>query len=73
MILTIKAPSLSLMKSGIWEAEMMMGLETEVFSDNTFEIVCHDPAKVDKILKISQGKVIHQQQLVGNLRVIPLS
>jgi hypothetical protein len=61
MILTIKTPSLSLLKAGIWEADLMMGLETEVFSDNTFEIVCHDPAKVDRILEISQGKVIHQQ------------
>ena len=61
MILTIKAPNRQALTRGVWQAQMMMGLETEVNVDNTFEIVCHDPGKVEKILKESQGTVISQR------------
>lgn len=60
MILTIKAPTKSLLLAGVWKADMMMGLETEIHEDNTFEIVCHDSNKVDSILKTCQGRVIAQ-------------
>lgn len=61
MILTIKAPNKAGLQRGVWQAQMMMGLETEVNVDNTFEIVCHDPNKVQKILQESNGTIISQR------------
>lgn len=60
MILTIQAPSKSLFLAGVWQAEMMMGLEVETHAGNTFEIVCHHPNKVDAVLRACNGKVINQ-------------
>lgn len=61
MILTIQAPSKALYRAGLWEASMMMGLEVEAQEGNTFEVIVHDKGKADRILQVTQGRVIHQQ------------
>ena len=48
MIATIKTPSIGDMKRGLWKA-MDLGVECDVFSDNTFNIVVHEQKRADAI------------------------
>lgn len=61
MILTIQAPTASLLKMGVWEASEMMGLEVEVHADNTFDVIVFDKDKLDRIIQKTQGRVIAQR------------
>ena len=61
MILTIKTPNNSWKKMGVFQSEIVYGLDTESNADNTFEIVCFDPKVVDTILRKSNGTVISQR------------
>jgi 2-keto-3-deoxy-L-rhamnonate aldolase RhmA len=57
MIATIKSPSKSSMKNGLWQA-MMLGIEAEPYADNSFDIVVHDQTKADLIAKAAHGKIV---------------
>jgi hypothetical protein len=57
MIATIKTPSISDMKRGLWKA-MDLGVECDVFSDNTFNIVVHEQKRADAIALAARGTII---------------
>lgn len=61
MILTIQAPDKSHLRSGLFEA-MKLGLTTEEFVDDTFEIIVHSQSKLDRILEKSSGKIISSKE-----------
>lgn len=60
MILTIKAPNKNKMNQGLWQC-VMLGIEAESFSDNTFEIEIADSSKADHIIAACDGQVIYQE------------
>lgn len=57
MIATIKTPSIGDMKRGLWKA-MDLGVECDVFSDNTFNIVVHEQKRADAIALAARGIII---------------
>lgn len=57
MIATIKAPSNTAMKRGLFQA-MMMGVECESYADDTFSITVHDQSRADTIANAASGKII---------------
>jgi hypothetical protein len=57
MIATIKTPSIGDMKRGLWKA-MDLGVECDVFSDNTFNIVVHEQKRADAIALAARGTII---------------
>jgi hypothetical protein len=57
MIATIKTPSIGDMKRGLWKA-MDLGVECDVFSDNTFNIVVHEQRRADAIAEAARGTII---------------
>ena len=57
MIATIKAPTLTDMKRGLWKA-MDLGVEYDTFSDNTFNIVVHQQYRADMIAEAARGTII---------------
>lgn len=57
MIATIKSPTKSDLNRGLCEA-MNMGVEFDVYPDNTFSIVIHDQVRADKIASAAGGKII---------------
>lgn len=58
MIVTIESPTTGLKRAGMWQAEVMMGLEIENHFGNTFEVIVHDQKKLDNILLKCSGRVI---------------
>ena len=62
MIVTIQTPTARHKLTGLWEAEMMMGLETENHIGNTFEVIVHQQNKLDAILSKCGGRVIATRQ-----------
>lgn len=58
MIVTIQAATPSGKTAGLWEAEMMMGLEVESHLGTTFDVIVHRQDKLDSILRKCGGKVI---------------
>lgn len=58
MIVTIQAPDSNSLKAGLWEASMMMGLETEKHEGNTFDVIIHEQRKLDFLLSKCSGRVI---------------
>ena len=61
MIFTIKSPDTSSLRAGLFES-MKLGLSTEEFVDNTFEIVVHSQVKLDRVLDKSRGKIIASKE-----------
>lgn len=61
MILTIKAGSKSGLRQGVFEAEVIYGLDVEQHSDGTFDVACPTERQVQGILEKSNGSVIYQR------------
>lgn len=61
MIFTIKSPNKSSLRAGLFEA-MKLGLSTEEFVDNSFEVVVHHQAKLDRVLEKSNGTIIASKE-----------
>ena len=61
MILTIKAPTKGLLKQGVWQASVNLGLDVEEYADGTFDVICHSDKDVKSILAKSNGSVIYQR------------
>jgi hypothetical protein len=57
MIVTIKTASANSQFVGMFEA-MKYGLETERYSDNTFDLVASDMTKVNAIADYCKGKIV---------------
>jgi hypothetical protein len=57
MIATIQSPTINDLKRGLWEA-MNMGVEYDVYPDNTFSIVVHQQSRADAIATAANGKII---------------
>ena len=60
MILTIQCPSAKKLREGVWLASVMMGVDTEIHADNTFDLAINDDKKIRAILNKCDGKVIGQ-------------
>lgn len=60
MLLTIKCPTKAKLNAGLWEAQVMLGMDTEVFEGNVFEIAAHDEGKVAHILNKCDGEIVAQ-------------
>lgn len=61
MIFTIKSPSKASLRAGLFEA-MKLGLSTEEFIDNSFEVVVHSQTKLDRVLDKSHGTIIASKE-----------
>lgn len=57
MIVTIKAPNMSLRNAGVFEAQKL-GVDVEPFIDGSFEITVLRQDKLDSILQKSNGTII---------------
>lgn len=61
MIFTIKSPNTASLRAGLFES-MKLGLSTEEFVDNTFEIIVHSQVKLDRVLDKSRGTIIASKE-----------
>lgn len=60
MILTIQCPSSNKLRQGVWLASVMMGLDTQIHADNTFDVTAPQDKHIRAILNKCEGQVIAQ-------------
>ena len=58
MIVTIQTSTPSGKTAGLWQASVMMGLETENHIGNTFDVIVHRQDKLEALLRKCGGRVI---------------
>lgn len=61
MIFTIKSPDKASLRAGLFEA-MKLGLSTEEFVDDSFEVIVHSQVKLDRVLDKSRGTIIASKE-----------
>ena len=60
MLITIQCPTRAKLTQGLWTSQVILGMDTEVFAGNTFEIATDSQQKVNYILSKCDGKVVGQ-------------